>query len=360
MRHLPVLLSMLVFSLVACKTSQVQESSSLETVAPIADTGRQPEQVFLIWKKHIEEEVGDRTLMKNCQPKHFPAKGSSQGIVIYFHGFTACPQQFFALGEKLSSRGYDVFIPLLPGQGRQPLDGPGGVQENLKDLPVDSPITRDISEDSNNPYQVLVRRMNQLADAGRGSKIVIGLSGGGALATGAAVYGGGVWDRALIFAPFYKIPGAQAVLSATMDFFYPKFKTGWGGDCKEQRNKPDGRTGICDFEVQHARAMLNYGISIATMTEQIDIPVQYVGAENDTAADNRKLFEAFQSTPYASLCFYRNVPHAMVAANESGKDPYWVPYLEEDTIAFVEDGSWFPKQELISSEYDQPLCVIER
>ena len=361
MRLLPALIAFAFAVSAGCKTTEIKDDStpSAEPTGP-STPSRQPDKVFAIWQTHIKEEVGDRKLMNDCAPRHFPAKGDSQGVVVYFHGFTACPQQFYALGEALAGRGYDVFVPLLPGQGREPLDGPAGKKDNLADLPVDSALTRDVSLESKNPYQILVNRMNELADAARGAKIVIGLSGGGALATGAAVFGDSVWDRGLIFAPFYKIPGAQAALSATIDFFYPKFKTGWGGDCKIQRTRENGRAGICDFQVQHARGMLNYGIAVSQMTAQIDLPIQFVGAEGDTAADNGKLFEAYKATPYAELCFYRNVPHAMVAANESGKDPFWVPSLERDTIAFVEDGTWFPTAEERSSEYDQPLCVIER
>lgn len=38
-------------------------------------------------------------------------------VVVFFHGFTNCPQQFGALGERFFDLGYNVLIPRLPYHG---------------------------------------------------------------------------------------------------------------------------------------------------------------------------------------------------------------------------------------------------
>ena len=41
----------------------------------------------------------------------------SDKVCLFFHGFTATPEQFAPIGETFAQAGYNVLIPLLPGHG---------------------------------------------------------------------------------------------------------------------------------------------------------------------------------------------------------------------------------------------------
>ncbi len=41
----------------------------------------------------------------------------SEKVCLFFHGFTATPDQFVPIGEAFFQAGYNVLIPLLPGHG---------------------------------------------------------------------------------------------------------------------------------------------------------------------------------------------------------------------------------------------------
>ena len=41
----------------------------------------------------------------------------TRGAIVFFHGFTNCPQQFVDLGTRFFESGYNVYIPRMPGHG---------------------------------------------------------------------------------------------------------------------------------------------------------------------------------------------------------------------------------------------------
>jgi cephalosporin-C deacetylase-like acetyl esterase len=49
-------------------------------------------------------------------------KKKAQGLVVAFHGYSACPDSFDKMTMAWLQAGYDVIIPLLPGQGQAQLE----------------------------------------------------------------------------------------------------------------------------------------------------------------------------------------------------------------------------------------------
>ena len=41
----------------------------------------------------------------------------AEHAIAFYHGFTNCPQQFIALGQRFFDAGYNVYVPRLPGHG---------------------------------------------------------------------------------------------------------------------------------------------------------------------------------------------------------------------------------------------------
>lgn len=182
--------------------------------------------VLRVWNEHIEGETNGKQIQPDCVPRYYQAHSDTEfaGTVVFFHGFTACPQQYFSISEQLAAKGFDVFLPLMPGQGREPFDGPKGEDDNFHDLPGGKDYHR---------YEDFVDKMNELGSFIEGPKVITGLSGGAALATGAAIEGKGIWDRVLLYAPYYKNPGISGYGSAVLDVFIPSFVNDWGPQCRK-------------------------------------------------------------------------------------------------------------------------------
>lgn len=315
-------------------------------------------KVKRIWLQHITEETVGVALQQDCHPTYFQANNmqSRRGIVVFFHGFTACPQQYFRLGKRLASAGFDVFLPLMPGQGRVPV---ADVKQDGRDLPFG--IGADINDNgANDRYDHFVSRMNELAAAASGERIIVGLSGGGSLATGAAyeVRGQNIWSRLLLYAPYFDIPGTTKTLASVVNVFRPQFVNDWGEACRYNRDDPDGggRDGYCSLPVGAVYAMKTYGRMIAdriihqgrAVNQQnetvMTLPVQFAGVEYDPTADNRRMHQVFQSLPNARFCLFpKGVPHSMInpANDEPNLDPYWIPSLDRDSMNFILHGEWF-------------------
>ncbi len=54
-----------------------------------------------------------------CQAKLMTHGGQTDRVILFWHGFTNCPQQFESLGQQFFELGYNVLIPRLPYHGYQ-------------------------------------------------------------------------------------------------------------------------------------------------------------------------------------------------------------------------------------------------
>ncbi len=131
-----------------------------------------------------QQEKADQNLKSACHSKLYDHGQKTDKAILMLHGYTACPDQFNSLAETFFNLGYNVYIPLTPYHGQFE----AGVHSNVtaKDLVhyTDSAVAM---------------------TAGLGNEVgVIGLSGGGVLATWAAEYRNDVITRLLVLAPFYQ------------------------------------------------------------------------------------------------------------------------------------------------------------
>jgi len=56
-------------------------------------------------------------LSPQCEPVRRIARGTEKGLVVAFHGFSACPDSFAPLADELQRQGYHVLNFLNPGHG---------------------------------------------------------------------------------------------------------------------------------------------------------------------------------------------------------------------------------------------------
>jgi esterase/lipase len=120
----------------------------------------------------------------NCADKLMEHGKKTEKVIVIFHGFTNCPQQFEIFGKQLFDKGYNVYIP------RMPYHGHGNVlTDEAASFNVDQLI--EFAEDS---------IQNAM---GLGDKIdLLGISGGGLLATWAGFQLENV-DKIMNIAPLY-------------------------------------------------------------------------------------------------------------------------------------------------------------
>jgi pimeloyl-ACP methyl ester carboxylesterase len=252
--------------------------SNPEPAAPSADQN--------LWNQYVKSEVGSDSIQAECMPRIVRADPNvgRQGLVMFFHGFTSCPQEFAVLSERLAQAGFDVYLPLLPDHGRSAPDAP--------------------TPDRTKSNQNFVKTMNEIASlAPFGDKVLVGLSGGGTLATEAALTSPALWDRILVYAP---------------------------------------------------RA----GESLQAIGK-IQVPLQFVSVRHEGDTDGTALQKALKNVRNARLCFYpEGIPHAMLRGTspETDEEAYWLPSLEADSLAFITRGRWFLTHHVRAEKDRQPIC----
>ncbi|MBC7533694.1 MAG: alpha/beta hydrolase [Oligoflexus sp.] len=344
--------------LFGCKTG----NSNLSSTDPLSSSGKTAKE---LWAEHVKFETDGQKIQAACIPRFSPAstKVKRRGMVMFMHGFTACPQQYLAMAPLLNAKGYDVYLPLNPGHGREPFDGPRGKKDNHQTLPSTehkNEYKRD--KDENIRQRFFVDSMNAIARAETGEKILAGLSGGASYATTAVQADPDLWNRLLLYAPYYKNPGLSAVGSAVIDQIMPGFVDDWGDECRANRFPGGGRGGLCALTIGAVRAMVNFGVNAAQRIATIKIPVQFVGVEADPTADNGAIHKAYlQIADHARMCLYpKGVPHSLLnpKADAPKLDPYWVPAIEADSVAYLTEGKWFTASDQVASknDYNLPIC----
>jgi acetyl esterase/lipase len=130
-------------------------------------------------------------------------------VVVFLHGFTNCPQQFVQLGEHYFAQGCNVLIPRLPFHG----------MHNYRQMRY---LT---AED-------LAMLLDDAIDIAQGlgeEVVVVGLSGGGTLATWAAQFRSDV-ARCVVVAPWLSVPLAPSWLvygAVWLVLLLPNFWVWW-------------------------------------------------------------------------------------------------------------------------------------
>lgn len=332
--------------------------------------------------KHYPYEV-----QENCRPVFAKASRDVpyKGTAIFFHGYTACTQQFYEMRDNLNARGFHVLIPTLPGQGRAPAQVSGDTPESRARYHEFIPR---IEKDGDEVYRDFVNAMNDIVRKAPGERMIGGLSVGGALALGAVLQAPGLYQRALLLAPFFTVPpdnfwrpvependglrarwGAfyanaklkiegdlrRAMITQKTDWI-PKDKQElrWGNGCYKQNT--NGRAGICDTTLFHIAAVVKYSDSIRALANKKantrnsvapQTQIQIATVEFDDGSDTRATKGVYKSVQdnfkfKMDMCFYRGVPHSFLSRyDHPGMDMTWLPHFYDRANKFFVDGEFF-------------------
>ena len=146
------------------------------------------EQAIAHHKDLVASEIkhGTRPLLTSQLLTH---DVKTRNAVVMLHGITADPTQFDGLAKRFFDAGYNVYVPLTPHHGTVNPDNHSQVtSDELVDFVNDAVTTA----------------------TGLGEEVgVVGLSGGGMLATWAAEYRPEI-TRALLLSPFYEPAKSQS------------------------------------------------------------------------------------------------------------------------------------------------------
>jgi len=335
----------------------------------------------------VQSDPGDEPT--DCRTLIVPADPSVpfKGTAVFFHGFSACPNQFIELAHILAKKGVNSFAPLMPGQGRAPVPVPStGKTVAGKSLAnYYGEYLPEIRSQGVKRYEDFVHDVNQLVQSFNGHKMVMGLSVGGALATFAYLDQPGLYQRALLTSPFYGAPGKYETaptkstfvrtIKRILDRFLYRFENtdlvvlaadmslvgnrpmAWSDNCFVQNAGEPGkaaRRGFCNFKLGNLAAVIGFGDDIfrrirALPTGAALPQVQYIFSEFDTGAGTiqmRRLaaFQQLVSAPdQVNICAHpHEVGHSFFSRPDfyhSVSDPYWLNGFLQMATDFIADGT---------------------
>ncbi|MFN8672176.1 MAG: alpha/beta hydrolase [Candidatus Sericytochromatia bacterium] len=300
-----------------------------------------------IWNKHLlNVELDGGQLQEGCKPYYKLAKGSVKGSVILFHGYSSCPQQYDDISQLLVNKGYNVFVPLLPGHGQKPNINENKVKDNSLRLPDLNSI---------GIYDEFAKSMGSMLKNEKGTKIVAGLSVGGAIAAKSMITNQDVFDRGLLMAPFFNAASLSgSIFLPLFGNFIPEKEISWGNGCENQRKA--GRAGYCDFKLGNVAAARKFGLSTLKDVDKINKPIQIIGVEKDPAASNKDIAVAVEKIKNSKACFFpKGTNHSMFSPQDNlGVNMFWLSSLKSQIVNYIDTGKNF---DIIGeSEHNLGLC----
>ncbi len=193
-------------------------------------------------------------------------------VVVFLHGYTNCPQQFRALGERVFKQGCNVFIPRMPHHGLpEPL---------TKDHGLLTAVTLTSHADSTIDYA-----------RGLGKRIIVaGISAGGTIAGWLALTREDV-NRSVLISPVFGYYGFAPLFTKPlmhMMLTMPNFFRWW--DEEHKADLPGPRHVYPRYSTRALAALLQLGFEVKRLLRKrsiSEVPVTFIINENDTSISNR-------------------------------------------------------------------------
>lgn len=303
------------------------------------------------WAAHVAESVGPGH-QPQCAPRRWAPQGEPRGLIVAYHGFTACPDSMEGLGPALAAAGYEVLAPLLPGHGRaQPSPLPSGkLVDDVSDLPAREDWQR---------YQSFATRWADVLAEAKGEHGVVGLSLGGTVASLTVSARPEAVDRALIGVPFFSLSndfvklvlgvaaGVDALLKANP---IDPVENAWGGSCEADRAA--GRGGYCSFRVRNVGAVQLAGVEARRLLlASKGLPlIELAVVDGDPAVDSavalatlREVQDRGRQGRCRACTYASTVPHSFVSPKDSPAEKPWLGPFTAAAVRFLADGVPFPE-----------------
>jgi len=164
------------------------------------------------------EEEAELPLLDVCRTKFLSHGHRTEQAILFFHGYTTCPEQFAELGQIFFEKGYNVFIPCMPRHGWK-----DRLTDEQKYLTAE-----ELAEYGDRSLDIA---------CGLGKRVIaLGISGGGTIVSWLAQNRADL-DVAVPLAPFLRMYVLPAFLiSPFINLFslLPNFFTWWDPRTKEK------------------------------------------------------------------------------------------------------------------------------
>jgi esterase/lipase len=278
---------------------------------PTLDPDQATQRVLAI--RNEEEESG--VINPVCESLLMTHGDSREKVIVFFHGFTSCPEQFRELGQQFYDLGYNVYIPLIPHHGYANRDRDALLNTSAEELAAFATESIDIAQ-------------------GLGDEVIVGgLSGGGTIAAWIAQTHKDV-DKAVIIAPFLGIgfiptPVNRMVARILDDI--PNFDMWWDPGAKE--NNPMTAEYAYPGYPTHALAeYLRLGFATQDLAQQekpaVDSIVIVIN-DHDRSVNNgitNQLLQAWEAHGEQFLRTYAfenalNLPHDLITPTREDGNP---------------------------------------
>ena len=171
-----------------------------------------------LWENYVCELENGPALQKECRPRYILSEEQPpRGLIVAFHGYTACPDSFESMIEAWVPAGYNVMLPLLPGHGREPGECANADSKAYDDLSICVDGTRvDGLPLSRQGYLDFVQQINAIVKHEKminslDQAFAAGLSLGGPVASYAVSSSeGGLYDASLLMNTFFGFSSPDA------------------------------------------------------------------------------------------------------------------------------------------------------
>ena len=207
-----------------------------------------------------------------CHSKLLTHGEKTEKVVVFFHGFTSCPEQYVPLAEQFYESGYNVYIPRQPYHGM--FDNMTTALEALtaEDLAAYGSSSADIAQ-------------------GLGEEVIIsGLSGGGSVASYVAQERADV-ELAAPTAPFLGVGFIPSFLTkpvTNLALMLPNFYLWWDPTTKNE-NPESSAWQYNRYPIHALMANLELGFVTARDGEASaphSLAITMIGNENDRSVNN--------------------------------------------------------------------------
>lgn len=320
------------------------------------------------WNQYVNTTIvsAPHGLQEDCVPQRFAAESTFRGTALLFHGYSACPQQYFQIAPLLARQGFDVLLPLNPGHGNR-FDAVVNHGHCLYNCDGALDDTTNLPESAKG-YSDFVEQMNSIMTMSPGKRVVAGLSVGGAMAVLAGQARDGdhpLYDRQLIINPLlHLVPHVDPLLRGLN--VIPGVRNlflGWGAGCRNEREH--GRAGICTFKVKHGAAARDFGANLVRSQGLSAASVAVLYDHRDPVVDTapiRELITSFRSNARGQQhCVMNFTMHSMLSQwDDYGEEKWWMNELYCKIVAFLCEGVSFPMaQQRDVAESNEQFCHLE-
>jgi esterase/lipase len=263
--------------------------------------------------RSAEEGQGD--LNPLCYSNVMTHGEKTEKVIVFYHGFTSCPEQFRVLGEAFFEQGYNIYIPRMPHHGHADQLSDALIGTSSEELAAFATETVDIAQ-------------------GLGDRVIAGgLSGGGTITTWIAQEKEGV-DQAVMVAPFLGIgfipTGINRPVARILDII-PNIWMWW--DPTTKADNPETASYSYPRYPLHALAeYLRLGYAAQDKAKKVapGVPsIVVITNENDSSVNNGvtaqivELWEAHGEDALDTFEFEKalNLPHDVITPDRENGDP---------------------------------------